>query len=116
MIRFLLWIMGFSIVGWLGWQEIKAQGADWLPIEHVRVEGTFQFIAKDKIKKVLQDQLINGLYNADIQQIQKSVNQLPWVEKVKVKRVWPNAIEYKNCGTNAGGQVGKLQGLIKSTG
>lgn len=83
------------VIAWFGWQEIKAQGADWLPVRYVRIEGAFQYIAKDKIKQVLKDQVNNGLYNADIQQIQASVNQLPWIESVRVKRVWPDALDIR---------------------
>lgn len=94
----LFYVLGVVILllaGRFGWQEIKAQGADWLPIKYVRIEGAFQYIAKDKIKQVIVDQVKNGLYNANIQQIQKSVKQLPWAEKVNVKRVWPDAIDIK---------------------
>ncbi len=94
-INFLLGTIVVLIVSWQGWQEVKAQGADWLPVRYVRIEGVFQFIAKNKIKQVLKGQVNNGLYNADIQQIQTSVNQLPWVENVRVKRVWPDALDIK---------------------
>jgi cell division protein FtsQ len=68
--HFLIGTVVVVITGWLGWQEVKAQGADWLPVRYVRIEGAFQYIAKDKIKQVLTGQVNNGLYNADIQQIQ----------------------------------------------
>jgi len=83
------------LFSWLGWHEVKAQGADWLPVRYVRIEGAFQYIAKEKVKQVLKEQVNNGLYNADIQQIQLSVNQLPWIESVRVKRVWPDAIDIR---------------------
>ena len=88
----LLGLILIGVVGWQGWREVKAQGADWLPIKHVRIKGAFQYIAKDKIKKVLDEHMINGFYNADIQQIQVVVKTLPWVEKVVVNRVWPDVI------------------------
>ncbi|MCK5120837.1 MAG: FtsQ-type POTRA domain-containing protein [Methylomarinum sp.] len=81
------------ITGWFGWLQVKTQGVNWLPVKYVRIEGAFQYIAKEKIKQVLKGQVNNGLYNADIQQIKASVNQLPWVESVHVKRVWPDAID-----------------------
>ena len=93
--NFLIGTVLAVIIAWLIWQEVKAQGADWLPVKYVRIEGAFQYIAKDKIRQVLRAQVNNGLYNADIQQIQKSVMSLPWVERVKVKRVWPDAINIK---------------------
>lgn len=94
-IHSLLGITLVLILGRYGWQEVKAQGADWLPVKYVRIEGSFQYIAKDSVKQVLREQVINGFYNADIQEIQQSVKRLPWVEKVKVKRVWPDAIDIR---------------------
>jgi len=79
------------IAGWQGWQEVKAQGADWLPVKYVRIEGAFQYIAKQKVKEVLREQLLNGFYNVDIQQVQAAVKSLPWVDTVRVERVWPDA-------------------------
>ncbi len=82
-----------GIVGWQAWQEIKAQGADWLPVKYVRIEGAFQYIAKDKIKSVLKEQLMNGFYNVDMQQLQVTVKAMPWVQSVRIERVWPDAFK-----------------------
>ncbi len=83
------------LAGWVGWKELKGLSADILPIKYVRIEGAFQYIAKEKIKKILFSQVNKGLYSANIHQIQKSVNQLPWIKKVRVKRIWPDAIDIK---------------------
>ena len=93
-IKFIISLVVLSAL-WLVWQEIKAQGADWFPVKHVRIEGSFQYIAKDKLKQVLQGQLTHGLYNVDLQQIQQTLNELPWIKKASVKRVWPDAINIK---------------------
>lgn len=77
------------------WQEIKAQGADLMPIRYVRVEGAFQYIAKDKIKEVLKDQVRQGFYNIDLRWIQGAVKDLPWAARVDVERVWPDAIKIR---------------------
>ncbi len=84
-------IIAFTV----GWLEAIKQGSNWLPIKYVRIEGTFQYIEKYKIKQVLKGQVNNGLYNASIKNIHQSVADLPWVSSVKVKRVWPDAIEIK---------------------
>lgn len=83
------------MVAQLGWTEVKNQDGNWLPIKYVRIGGTFQNISKEKIKKVLLKQVSSGFYNADLQQIQQLVKQLPWVEQVKVKRIWPDAIDIR---------------------
>jgi cell division protein FtsQ len=93
-----LFLMIFPLIiffAWLGWKEVKAQGADWFPINYVRVEGAFQHITEESIKQLLSKQVSAGLYNADIQQISESVEYLSWAKSVTVKRVWPDAIDIK---------------------
>ncbi len=92
-VKFFIGITFLIITSIIGWREVIKQGANWLPIKYVRIEGTFQYIEKTKIKQVLKGQVNNGLYNASIKNIQQSVADLPWVNSVKVKRVWPDAIE-----------------------
>ncbi len=94
-IHFFIGIAVVFIAAWQGWQEVKSQGADWLPVKYVRIEGAFQYIAKSNIKRVLDEHISDGFYNADIQQIQASVKALPWVKSVRVERVWPDAIDIK---------------------
>jgi len=92
-VKFFIGITFLIITSIIGWREVIKQGANWLPIKYVRIEGTFQYIEKTKIKQVLKGQVNKGLYNANIKKIQQSVADLPWVNSVKVKRVWPDAIE-----------------------
>lgn len=80
---------------WDGWRELKAQGADLLPIRYVRIEGVFQYITKDEIKQALRTQVMTGFLNADMHAIRQALLNLPWIAQVKVKRVWPDAIEIK---------------------
>jgi cell division protein FtsQ len=84
------------VVGiWDGWRELKAQGSDLLPIRYVRIEGVFQYITKEEIKQALRAHVMTGFLNADVQSIRQSLAVLPWISQVKVKRVWPDAIEIK---------------------
>ncbi len=90
-------VIGVALVlgVWLGWLEIKAQGADLMPVRYVRVEGAFQFISKDRIKHVVGKQLGQGYLNLDLQKIKQSVKALPWAAKVEVKRIWPDAVRIR---------------------
>jgi cell division protein FtsQ len=94
----LKWLLISTLIAvgvWDGWRELKAQGADLLPIRYVRIEGVFQYITKDEIKQALLTQVTTGFLNADMQAIRKALTVLPWIAQVKVKRVWPDAIEIK---------------------
>lgn len=94
-LRWLLLTALMVTVVWAGWKELKAQGADLLPIKYVRIEGIYQYIAKDEIKQALLKQVMTGFLNADMQAIRREVLDLPWIAQVKVRRVWPDTIEVK---------------------
>ena len=94
----LKWLLISSVIlfiVWTGWKEIKAQGADLLPIRYVRIEGIFQYIAKDSIQKALLKQVMTGFLNADLHAIRRELLDLPWISQVKIRRVWPDTLEVK---------------------
>lgn len=66
-----------------------------LPIKYVRTEGVFQYLSKDEIKTALTPLVKTGFFDIDVQVIHEAVSELPWVESVTVKRVWPDAIDIK---------------------
>ncbi|MEY4767852.1 MAG: hypothetical protein RL637_491 [Pseudomonadota bacterium] len=80
---------------WQSWIELKAQGADILPIRYVRIEGTFQYLTKETIQQAILSQVMNGFLNADVQIIQHSLLNLAWVAEAEVKRVWPDTLEIR---------------------
>jgi cell division protein FtsQ len=93
--QFLIGIVAILVIGWFGWQEVKAQDDNWLPVKYIRIEGAFQYISKEKIKRIIATKVTGDLYHVDMQKIQQLVKQLPWVNKVEVKRVWPDAISIR---------------------
>jgi cell division protein FtsQ len=92
------WLLASTVIIagiWGGWRELKAQGADLLPIKYVRIEGVFQYLTKEELKQALLAHVMTGFLNADMHAIRRSLLNLPWIAEVKVKRVWPDAIEVK---------------------
>jgi cell division protein FtsQ len=81
--------------GWWGWRQIDTQSANGKPIRYVKVEGAFQYIGKDRLKQVLAPQMKLGYYHADMDAIHHAIKALPLVDKVDVKRVWPDAVYIK---------------------
>lgn len=89
--------MGLVFIGlvWLVWGKAKTYESDTVPIKYVRTEGVFEYLSKEEVKKALKPLVDTGFFSADMQAIKRSVLQLPWVERVGVKRVWPDAIDIK---------------------
>jgi cell division protein FtsQ len=75
--------------------ETKNMITDLVPIRYVRIEGVFQYISKDTIKKTLLPYVLTDFFSVDVQAIDKAALQLPWIKSVSVKRVWPDAIDIK---------------------
>ncbi len=114
-VKLALIAMLLVLSAYFGWREIKAQGADLMPVRYVRVEGAFQYIAKDTIKQVLGKQVRHGFFNVDLQQIQQAVKSLPWIDKVRVKRIWPDAIKVQISEQKPVARWGRY-GLLNSQG
>jgi cell division protein FtsQ len=72
---------------------IKVYGSQVTPVKYVRTGGVFQYLTKDEIKNTLLPLVQGGFLATDMQAVHDAVGKLPWVDEVKVKRVWPDAID-----------------------
>ena len=80
---------------WAGAEAVETLCIRLMPIRSVRVEGNFQYISQEAIKHKLLPLVTTGLFAADIQAIQGTTIAMPWVEEVKVKRIWPDTIDIR---------------------
>jgi cell division protein FtsQ len=81
--------------GTLLWNRLHDTNRLTKPIRYVKVEGAFQYISKDRLKQVLAPQMGRGYYHADMEAVHKAIKAIPLVDKVDVKRVWPDAVYIK---------------------
>lgn len=94
-LRLVMLLLLLSSAGWFGWRQLHSQDAVSKPIRYVKIEGAFQYISKERVKDALSAEMKRGFYHADMNAIHHAISGLPLVDKVDVKRVWPDAVYIK---------------------
>ena len=74
------------------------QGLGWLnkpttmPIKYVRVSGEMKHLSQEELSASLSALVDTGYFAMDADDIVKAVKNLEWVNKAKLRRVWPDTI------------------------
>ncbi|MBY6187795.1 cell division protein FtsQ/DivIB [Marinobacter hydrocarbonoclasticus] len=98
-IRWGLWLgLSFLLLVLVGlvqgafWLKGFATSADQLPIEEVALIGERRFTADQEVRDALHSLERWSLFTADVNQIRDALAALPWVDRVTVRREWPNRL------------------------
>ncbi len=64
-----------------------------LPVQRISVTGELEHTQAQAVQDMVQPGLAGGFLNADLRQIQRQLEGLPWIYEATVRRKWPNALE-----------------------
>lgn len=84
LIGLIIFILAWSI--WL-FRQHKPQ-----PIEKVQVITTYEHLEPKVLQKIIGSYLSNNFFDLDALGLKKDLLALPWVDKVSIRRKWPNTI------------------------
>lgn len=78
---------------------LLAAGAVWLvrvpslPVRQVQFVEPLAHTRRGEIEQVLPSALRGNFFSLDLEAVRVALEQLPWVRKVQVRRVWPATLE-----------------------
>ena len=91
------WMLGLSLFAVMGsgglWVFVKLQDPTLLPVRVVRIDGQVIHMERGQLERSLGGMIQGNYFTLDVEALQRAAKRLPWVEKVTVRRVWPDTLQ-----------------------
>ena len=81
------------------------------PVRTLIVQGTFQRVSPIQVEAALGSALQHRFLSADITEMRRQVEELDWIQKAEIRRVWPDTLEIRVTEHRAAARWGKA-GLL----
>lgn len=94
LLRIAAWILAVTLVvlpvaavlnGWIA-------GSRW-PMRHLVVTGEFHQVSDARVRTAVLPLVQNGFFAVDLDQVRGELVKLPWVQRVEVRKRWPDRLE-----------------------
>jgi cell division protein FtsQ len=85
------------------------------PVRVISMDGSFQRVSPGQIEKAVAPFSQAGFMSADLDDIQRAVEVLPWVEHARIQRRWPNSLHVTVIEQSAAARWGE-SGLLNTRG
>lgn len=115
-LRWLNWVLPLLVVSLvMFYAENHLSNPQTLPVNKIRVHGAFVNIDEEMLHQAISGVISGGYFNIDVERVREVVEQLPWVYKASVRRVWPDTLSV-NVEEQKAVAVSKSAGLINQKG
>ncbi len=86
------WSLLILMITLLAWGWIEVHNPHVMPIKRIKIQGSYQRVDQQALKKAVLPYAENGFFNIDMVELRDRLLQLPWVADVSVRRVWPSTL------------------------
>jgi cell division protein FtsQ len=85
------------------------------PVRVISMDGSFQRVSPGQIEKAVAPFANEGFMSANLDDIQRAVEALPWVDHARIARHWPNSLHVTVTEQTAAARWGE-SGLLNTRG
>jgi cell division protein FtsQ len=85
------------------------------PVRVISIDGSFQRVSPGQIEKAVAPFANQGFMSANLADIQRAVEALPWVDRARIARRWPNSLRVAVTEQTAAARWGE-SGLLNTRG
>ena len=97
MLALRLWLKVLVLIAFFGggsyWGIVTLTDPKLLPLKVVRTEGKFRYIQRQDLEQAVASLTRGGFLTVDVAAIRDRAKSLPWVDRVSVRRVWPDSLQ-----------------------
>lgn len=87
----LLLLLGGMLIAWDGMQLL--QRLPLAPLKQLTVASPVSQVSPAQIEHIARTTIAGNFFTVDLEQAQAAFQQLPWVRRASVRRLWPDGIE-----------------------
>ncbi len=85
------------------------------PVRVISMDGSFQRVSPGQIEKAVAPLASAGFMSANLDDIQRAVEAMPWVDHARIQRRWPNSLQVTVTEQTAAARWGDA-GLLNTRG
>lgn len=74
------------------WGVAELRDENTLPLRSVHLKGEFIHVTEQELREIIASSRLAGFFSSDLETLASKIRDMPWVEQVAVRRVWPDAL------------------------
>ena len=67
-----------------------------MPFKVVRIDGQLRYLDRLQIERAVDGEIRGNFFTVDVERVHRAARDLPWIDRVSVRRVWPQTLVNKD--------------------